>query len=92
MSSVPGETNQNSKNTKLITDKITDILVKIIDILVIFVKKKKNVPKNGGKSHQPDLSTSCSLLTLTLIPGINVIAKINKENNDESCLKKFGLI
>jgi len=76
---VPGETNQNNKTKKLTIDKIVATFIIIIDILVIFVKKKKNVDKSGNNSHHPDLPISCNLLTLTLIPGIRVIKKVTNE-------------
>tara|TARA_Y100001970_G_C14189147_1_gene834318 strand:+ start:1334 stop:1615 length:282 start_codon:yes stop_codon:yes gene_type:complete len=41
------------------------------------------MPKNGSSNHQPDLFTSCSLLTLTQIPGRKVKKNINKENDPD---------
>ena len=80
---MPGEIKQNSKKRELTITKAVDILIRIIDVLVIIVKKKKFKLKIGNNNHHPDLSISCNLLTLTLIPGRKVTKKINLENEPE---------
>ena len=42
-------------------------------------KSKFPIPVKLINNHQPDLLTSCSLLTLTAIPGIHVKKNINND-------------